>query len=278
MFHKDKVAFIGAGSMAEAIMSGILTNGLLKSNQIWVTNRSNRGKLQNMKNNYKVNISADKETVLKDATIIILAVKPKDARDSLKTIANFIDEKAIIVSVLAGIPIHYIAKQLPFANAIVRAMPNTSATVGQSATALSKGPHTSNNDIEKVSALFSAIGTVSVVDEEQLHQITALSGSGPAFIYYMAEAFEEIASEWGLDQSLVKELIKQTFTGAAEMMKQTTDSPEVLRKKVTSPGGTTEAGINTLSEHDFKQAIHQCIRSAAQRSQQLEQEITQIKN
>ncbi|GGH87477.1 pyrroline-5-carboxylate reductase [Pullulanibacillus pueri] len=265
----NKIAFIGAGSIAESILSGILSKHMLKPSQIWVTNRKNTQRLSHLKNVYDVKVSNEKSEIMRGADIIILSVKPKDAPGALHSIQPFITSDQLVVSVLAGVSTSYIAHELGLPLPIVRAMPNTSASVGHSATALSAGCYAKEDHIGKVKDLFQTIGSTVVVDEDQLHAITGLSGSGPAYIYYLVEAMQQAATEAQLDPSLSEDLIIQTLVGAAEMLKLKKASPTTLRKQITSPGGTTQAGITTLEEYKFQEAILHAIRRATERSMEL---------
>ncbi len=263
----SKITFIGAGSMAEALIHGWITKNVVKPETITIMNRSNKERLQFFQQQYGILplLSLDQ---LHEASIVILAVKPKDVKEAMKTIKSSIHPNATVLSIVAGIPISSIEEGLG-KRPIARAMPNTSATIGLSATGIAF-----NNLItEEVRAYFlkliEAIGIVSEVEEDQLHAITALSGSGPAYIYYLLEAFEKVGLEYGLSSDLVRSLMVQTLAGSAEMIKQVKEEPVVLRKKVTSPGGTTEAGIATLDRLEFFDCIASCIRSAEQRSREL---------
>ncbi|RAK22268.1 pyrroline-5-carboxylate reductase [Anoxybacillus vitaminiphilus] len=275
MTNTKTITFIGAGSMAEALISG-MTKTLYKPEQIIVTNRSNKERLEYIQNTYHVRVEADKEKAVKEADIIILAMKPKDVAEGITSIAQAIDKHQLIISVLAGVStetiISLIGKNVP----IVRAMPNTSAAIGQSATALALGRYANDKHLAIAKELFRTVGAVTVVPEEDLHAVTALSGSGPAYIYYMVEAMEKAAEEIGLEQSVAKDLILQTIIGAAEMLKSSKKHPSVLRKEVTSPGGTTEAGIKVLEDYRYQEAVISCIKRAAKRSAELGQSLLQL--
>ncbi|MDC3415254.1 pyrroline-5-carboxylate reductase [Aquibacillus sp. 3ASR75-11] len=264
-----KVSFVGAGSMAEAIITGMLAKGFLKSNEISVTNKENKERLERLVNLYQVDSSSDRGKVIKGADIVILSMKPKDIKDALHAIKGYIEPNQIVVSVLAGVSTDYISVELGLNAPVVRAMPNTSATIGCSATAIAGGKYANNEHIEKVKELFQTIGTTAVVDEADLHAITGLSGSGPAYIYYFAEAMEQAAKDAGINEEVAKELIIQTFVGAAQMLKTTKEEPAVLRKKITSPGGTTQAGVETLEKYKSQEALIACIKQAGARSVEL---------
>lgn len=265
----NKLTFIGAGSMAEAILTGVLAKGFLSAEQITVTNKDNQDRLTRLHRLYQVHGTSDKEEAVKGADVLVLSMKPRDIEEALATIKPFLTRQQIIVSVLAGVSSDFISEELETSNPIVRVMPNTSATIGFSATAVAAGKNADQDQLEKVISLFQNIGTTAIVKEEDLHAITGLSGSGPAYIYYLVEAMEEAAEEAGLEQQTAKELIIQTLAGAAEMLKVTNEPPSELRKRITSPGGTTQAGLEVLKQYKYQEALKACIKQAAARSVEL---------
>ena len=264
-----KIAFIGAGSMAEAIISGILNKGFVTKEQVVVTNKENDERLTTLQESFGIQHERDKEKVVEDAEIVILAMKPKDAYEAIQSIKSYVRKDQLIISVLAGISISFIEHVLDQHVPIIRAMPNTSAAIGYSATALAKGDYVEDRHMEMAEQLFATIGTTTIVAEDDLHIVTGLSGSGPAYIYYLVEAMEKAASEAGLSREVYKELIVQTLVGAAEMLKTSQEEPSVLRKKITSPGGTTQAGIETLNKYRYQEALIECVKSASNRSVEL---------
>ncbi|MDL4840911.1 pyrroline-5-carboxylate reductase [Aquibacillus rhizosphaerae] len=265
----QKIAFIGAGSMAEAIISGMIQKDYCKPEQIVVTNKSNQNRLKYLQDKYKITISQDKEQVMKGAEIIVLTMKPADIVNGINDIKPYLKEEQLIISVLAGISTDFIAKQTGKDIAVIRAMPNTSAMIGQSATAITPGVFTSKEQLGKAKSLLKAIGMTTIVNEDDMHAITALAGSGPAFYYYMVEAMEIAAEEAGISEETAKALITQTFVGVAEMLKVTDNHPAELRKKITSPGGTTQAGLEILEQSNFQRVIVESIKAATERSNQL---------
>lgn len=263
------IAFIGAGSMAEAMISGLLSDKKLRPNQITVTNHSNDKRLHELRNAYGINITRNHALLIEKSDIVMLAIKPKDVAESINTIKSYIRPHHLVLSVLAGVSTATIVNLFDQEVAVVRAMPNTSASIGLSATAIAPGKFATAEHMNVTTALFETIGTVTTVEEEQLHAVTGLSGSGPAYVYYLVEAMEKAAEKQGLDTSVSNELILQTLIGAAEMLKQSPKTPAVLRKEVMSPGGTTEAGIEQLISHNFQEAMMQCIEQATIRSKYL---------
>ncbi|MEH7383067.1 pyrroline-5-carboxylate reductase ProI [Bacillus sp. JJ1533] len=269
MEMKQNIVFVGAGSMAEAMISGMLQKELFLPGQISVMNRSNHSRLEELNNTYGVKISQNIKETIKNAGIIILAIKPKDVAEAVLAIKDFVTEKQLIISVLAGVATTTITDLLNKEVAVVRAMPNTSAAIGKSATALSVGMYANENHLLIARQLFETIGIVTTVAEKDLHAVTGLSGSGPAYVYYLVEAMEKAADDIGLEKAIAKDLILQTIIGAAEMLKSSPKRPATLRKEVTSPGGTTEAGINVLEQYNYQQAIVACIKRATVRSAEL---------
>ena len=263
----QKILFVGAGSMAEALISGWVEQKVIPSQNIYITNRSNHERLVRLNENYAVNILEDNALISK-MDLIILATKPKDILHAMERVRPFISPDTAVLSVLAGIPIDTIEEGIGN-RPIARVMPNTSATIGMSASGIAFNALV--KDYQKVwyLQLLEAIGIVIEVEEDKLHAVTALSGSGPAYLYYLLEAWEAVGAEFGLTKEIVRELMVQTIAGSAAMLQTGNEEPNVLRRKVTSPGGTTEAGIHALESNRFNEAIYACIKSAEARSREL---------
>ncbi|MBS4209677.1 pyrroline-5-carboxylate reductase [Bacillus sp. FJAT-50079] len=264
-----KISFIGAGSMAEAMITGLIERDICQCDQIYATNGGNKIKLAELENRYRIHTSYDLKEIVSGADIIIFAVKPKDADAALRNIQPFIEKQALFVSVLAGISLAFIEERIGTDHAIVRAMPNTSASVGKSATAVTCNRNVSSAQEQLTLDIFSSIGMTAIVEENQLDAITGLSGSGPAYIYYLVEAMEQSAVELGLDADIAKRLIIQTLSGAADMLLTSGKEAATLRAEVTSPGGTTEAGLSVLQQNGVKEALMECVKTAAKQSAKL---------
>lgn len=267
-----KVAFLGAGSMTEAIISGLINKNFLTNEQIFVTNKSNQERLHSLQERYQIQCEQDKAKVVKDADIIILSMQPFDLINVVQSIKENILSHQLIISVAAGISTDCISDQFDMDIPIIRALPNMPASIGFSATALAKGKNATEEHIKMTEALFNTIGTTVIIDEKDMHTVTGLSGSGPAYIYYLAEAMEKAAIEIGMDKDEATALISQTFLGAGQMLQHSGKSAKSLKEEVISPQGTTEAGINTLMTHDFESAIIECIKNARKRSIELGEE------
>ncbi|REB10114.1 pyrroline-5-carboxylate reductase [Sporosarcina sp. BI001-red] len=264
----EKVVFVGAGSMAEAVIAGICKQGTVRPSNIFVTNRADEERLQLLKSTYGISLVSTDKTELRTADLVVLATKPKDIYTVMEQISPLLNKQAVILSVLAGVSIDTIESGLG-KHAIARSMPNTSAAIGKSATGVAFNCSTSPNEKQEILELLSSIGIVAEVEEDDLHAVTALSGSGPAYIYYLAEALETAAIRAGIEQSIARDLIIQTIEGAACMLRQTQEEPSLLRKNVTSPGGTTEAGLRALTSGGFHEAVFSCIDQAEKRSREL---------
>lgn len=262
-----KIAFIGAGAMAEAIIRGWIDQDCVAKEQIYITNKCEQERLEELQEKYGVQILPNKE-MLREVDCIVLATKPKDAKEAMLAIAPFLSSQTAVFSVLAGIPIAAINDILGD-RPIARTMPNTSATIGMSASGVTFNALVDEALRAHFLTMLKAIGTVVEVEEEQLHAVTAFSGSGPAYIYYLLEAFEQVAEEVGLAQDVVRSLMVQTLAGAAAMVQTGNEEPAELRRKVTSPGGTTEAGLRALQQHKLSETIAACVKSAAARSREL---------
>ncbi|CAG9621520.1 pyrroline-5-carboxylate reductase [Sutcliffiella rhizosphaerae] len=268
-----KIAFIGAGSMTEAIIGGLLKKGICENGNIIVTNKQDLTRLQNLAIKYGVKATEDKQEAVTDANVIFLAMKPKDAKEGIQAIKNYVTKKQLVISILAGISSEVIEDLFKQKLRVIRSMPNTSAAIGLSATAIAKGTYAQEEDLQLAQSLFSAIGLCTIVEEEQLHAVTGVSGSGPAYIYFIAEAMEKAALAQGLDTTVAKKLVNQTLIGAAQMLQETDKSPDVLRKEVTSPGGTTQRGISVLHDLKVSEAFVSCIDGATKRSREMGKEI-----
>ncbi|MBP1971085.1 pyrroline-5-carboxylate reductase [Virgibacillus natechei] len=263
------IAFIGAGSMAEAIISGVVKAEILNKEQIIVTNKNNRERVEQLQQKYDIRSIMDKEKVAHETDIIILATKPYDLQKAVESIKPYIRPNHLLISVIAGVSTDYISNLFGGNTPVVRTMPNTSASIGYSATAISAGKYATNEHLEQAETLFNTIGTTTIVDENDMHTVTGISGSGPAYIYYLVEAMEKAAVEAGLDQEVARTLVTQTVVGAGEMLQHSGESASTLRDKITSPAGTTAAGIEALDQHHFEETIRQCVKSARDRSIEL---------
>ncbi|WP_062232127.1 pyrroline-5-carboxylate reductase [Fictibacillus sp. FJAT-27399] len=276
MLETKKVLFIGAGSMAEAIAAGMVNQDKLPPSNIMMTNKQNEERRIELMKKYKVIALPYSEVRVQEADLIILAMKPKDAEKALIELKPKLKPDQIVLSVLAGISTGFMEEILPDEQPVIRVMPNTSSTIGESITAVTGGQSVTMEHIEIAKELFSAIGRVKVIEEEQMDVFTGIAGSGPAYIYYVLEHIEKTAQAEGLDEDLAREIAAQTVFGASKMVLDTNASPESLRKKVTSPNGTTAAGLDALRENEAGQAFTKAIISAKERSAEIRKEFEKV--
>lgn len=269
MLQGKKIGFLGAGSLAEALIRGLISGGVVSPEQLIVTNRSNRDRLETLAHRYGVTAAIRKQDLVAAADILVVLCKPKDVADLLQEIGPFTRAGQVLLSVAAGVGTGVLAAGLTPGVQIVRAMPNTSCQVGESATAIALGPGAGDEARLLSRAILGAVGRVVEVPELQLDAVTGLSGSGPAYIYLMIEAMVEAGLGVGLPEEVARELAVQTLKGAAHMLTETGEDPALLRKKVTSPGGTTMAGLEVLQEAGFRQALVNAVARATQRSREL---------
>jgi len=267
-----RLIFYGAGSMAEAIMRGLLDRGLTQPEQIGVMNRQNADRLNELSDRYGVRPAIDvnaKQTMLREADVIFLTMKPKDAAEAIKRLSGIAAPHQLIVSVIAGLSISTMESLFGRKMAIVRTMPNTSSTIGLGATGISFSSSVTAEQKTIAEAMFQSVGLTAVVDEPLLDVVTGVSGSGPAYVYYMMEAMIEAGRKLGLTGDAARELTVQTVLGAASMVKATGENPAELRRKVTSPNGTTQAALETLDAHGFSEGIVKAVERAAERAAEL---------
>ncbi|MBG9790077.1 pyrroline-5-carboxylate reductase [Brevibacillus laterosporus] len=263
------VGFMGAGSIVEAIVKGITAKHLLPASSIHVTNHSDDARLRELQEQYGVIPTRDLSAMLLQSQVLFLGMKPKDVATACQTLRDYVTPDHLIISVIAGVPTSSIQEWLGVECPIIRAMPNTSSAVGLSATGMAAGKYASAHHLAIAECLFQSIGQVCTVPEQELDIITGLSGSGPAYIYYLVEAMEGAGQQAGLSLEMSRELTVQTLLGAAHMLLATKEEPAVLRKRVTSPGGTTQAGLEVLQSHGFKQAITEAVLRATERAREL---------
>ncbi|WP_078428656.1 pyrroline-5-carboxylate reductase [Alkalihalobacterium alkalinitrilicum] len=271
MLENKKVTFVGAGSMAEAIFAGLIKKDLLRPEQIIATNKQDIKRLEDLQNMYSIHTTTSKEEAVSEADIVILAMKPSTVVDGIESIKPYIHKKQIFISILAGVTTSYLEELLGIKAPVIRSMPNTSAKVGESATALSAGIFASEKDTDISAQLFKAIGTVHIIPEDKQDAFTGVAGSGPAYIYYFVEAMENAAKDLGLDDEEAKEVIIQTLKGSLKRLESTSKTSAQLYKEVMSPNGATEAALGVLASYQFQEAVTACVKRSSTRAKELGQ-------
>jgi len=266
---EGRIGFLGAGSIVEAMLAGITKKGLVSPHHIVVSNRNNQERLDELAHTFSVQVTQDKLAVVQTCDILILAMKPKDAAEALMELRGTVRPGQLVISVIAGVATSLIEEWLGVECSIIRTMPNTSSAIGLSATGLACNRFVTEAQLQLATHLFEAIGTVYTVAEEELDIVTGLSGSGPAYIYYLVEAMVGAGAKAGLSRETARQLTLQTMLGAAHMLLDTSEDPALLRQKVTSPGGTTQAGLEVLESYQFQEAVISAILRATERSREL---------
>lgn len=277
MALNKQIVFIGAGNMAEAMISGMVTTGTVEPGQITVTNRSNGERLAELNERYGVRGVPRHMVNLGEADVVIIAMKPKDAEKCLVSLKDELHADQVLMSVLAGITTSFMEEHLQAGQQVIRVMPNTSSMIQESATAISPGENVTMKNIKLTKTLLQAIGEVYVIEEEQMDLFTGIAGSGPAFYYYLTEHIEKAAEENGMDPANAREIAAQTLLGAAKMMMERDESPAQLRKNITSKNGTTAAGLTELAENGGGRAIRAAIEGAMNRSKEISNQLEKKK-
>jgi pyrroline-5-carboxylate reductase len=274
-FYKN-ITFIGAGSMAEAMIAGFIKKSGISPERITAANHSNTKRRIELVENYGINAISMKDLSLHNTDVIILAVKPKQSEEVLQQIKPFITDQHIVLSVLAGISTPFIEGILEKEVPVIRVMPNTSSMIGESVTGISVGRFVQNIHLDLAQELSKAIGQVKIIAEEHMDVFTGMAGSGPAYFYYLLEHMEKIAVRNGLDPQVARDVAAQTLYGASKMVLETPYSPKELRRKVTSPNGTTAAGLHALDVNGGGKAIEEAVTKAAERSEELRKEYEKV--
>ncbi len=263
-----KIAFLGAGNMAEALIKGLLRGGTAKPEHVLATARRPE-RAQELEARYGLKVGSDNVAAAAAADVVVLSVKPQAMSKLLDVVAPAIDHRKLVVSVAAGVPIAALGRKLGSGARIVRAMPNTPALVGAGACALSGGEHATPEDLELASSLFKAVGTTTVVDEVLLDAVTGLSGSGPAYIFLIIEALSDAGVKVGLPRYTALSLAAQTVLGSAKLLLETGTHPGSLKDQVTSPGGTAIAGLHTLEAGGLRTTLINAVEAATRRAKEL---------
>lgn len=261
------IGFIGAGNMAEALISGLRDAGV-DGRQIVATNRSRRERLDHLRNTWGIVTTTDKGAVSASARTLVLAMKPADLDQAMRELQPHLTTRHLIISLLAGVKCASVERYAGGAP-VVRAMPNLSAAVLASTTALTYGRDAAAPHRAEARSLFERVGHTVDVNEEAMDAVTALAGSGPAYVYLFMEALIEAGIHAGLSEPVARDLAVQTVFGAAKLVKDTGGDPADLRRRVTSPGGTTMAALTVLEARGFKMTVADAVRQAIRRAGEL---------
>ena len=262
-----ELGIIGGGNMAEAILRAVVDNHIISAERIVVSEP--QAERRAMLEPLGVALTDDNQQVVAGSSQVMLAVKPQTlaaVSDSLKAVDP---ARQIVLSIMAGVSTRRIAEVTGKPARVIRIMPNTPLLVGLGMSAIAMGEHARSGDELLSLQIFRAAGEAVMVHETQMDAVTAVSGSGPAYVFYLAEAMTDAARQLGLDDASAKLLVQQTILGAAKLMKDSSDDPAALRRKVTSPGGTTQAAIEHMESSELKRHIIDALGKAASRSREL---------
>lgn len=262
-----RFGFIGAGAMAEAIVSGMIQQGLCQGGDVIMSNRSQE-KLQRLAQTLGVCIAADNSQVAREAQYIVLAVKPQQFETVCSQLQWEPQPEQAVISIMAGIPIAALAEQLG-AVTIFRAMPNTPAKIGWGMTGVAADTTATEVQKQTVLDMFNSVGQTVLIEEQYIDAMGAVSGCGPAYMYQILEAIADGAVLTGLPRALAYQLAAQTMAGSALMLLETGQHPGVLKDQVTSPGGTTIRALQVLEERGVRSAMIDAVQQAYLRSKEL---------
>jgi pyrroline-5-carboxylate reductase len=263
-----KIAFLGTGNMAEALVKGLLGAGTASAEEI-VCAEPRLERREEIALRYGVKVIGSNLEATEQADVVVLSVKPQTMEQLLDEIAPAVDHRKLVISIAAGVSIAAIARKLGSGVRIVRTMPNTPALVGAGATALARGAHATDWDLEQARNLFQAVGTTVIVEEHHLDAVTGLSGSGPAFLFLVIESLADGGVKVGLARPVAMTLAAQTVLGSAKLVLETGEHPGRLKDQVTSPGGTAIAGVHALEQGGLRAALIAAVEAATRRSREL---------
>jgi pyrroline-5-carboxylate reductase len=272
VLKNKKLGFIGGGNMAEALVNGLVSASFMNSKNIFVSEPSQL-KRDTLHTKFKIKVTGDNHELVKKCDILILAVKPQILKEVLHDIRLLVDSDKLVISVAAGVPISIMDAALRGDSkkkfSLVRTMPNTPALVQEGVTAIASSKHVSKADIRIAHRIFEAVGRTVGVEEDQLDAVTGLSGSGPAYIFMLIESLSDAGVKMGLTREVANTLTIQTILGSAKLARETGKHPGELKDMVTSPAGTTIAGLHALEEGGFRTTIMNAVEDATLRSRRL---------
>jgi len=264
-----KIACIGAGHMAEALLGGLLAAKLTEPAELWATDPSEERR-DLLKQRFGIHVGSDNHEAVRWADIVLLAVKPQVLDSMLHDVSSSLSGR-LIISIAAGISIRYVADRLPAGARIVRVMPNAPAMVREGMSVLAFGPTVTDADKTVVRMMFESVGRVALLDEPLMDAVTGLSGSGPAYIFMAIEALADGGVKMGLPRAVAELLAAQTAVGAARTVLETGEHPGRLKDRVASPGGTTIAGLHQLEQGGLRASLMAAVRAATERARELGQ-------
>ena len=268
MLKGKKIGFIGGGRMGEVLARGIISGGLVPASHVMIAEVIGERR-DELSRAYGIVATQDNKQAARDVDILILAVKPQNIGEILDDVAPVVGKSPLIVSIAAGISTKFIETRLKKGARVIRVMPNTPALIGEGMTALTCGAAATETDLAQVRKIFDAVGLTVVVKENLMNAVTGLSGSGPAYGFIIIEALSDAGVRMGLSRDIALKLAAQTLLGAAKLCLKGDKHPGELKDMVTSPGGTTIAGIKALEEGKIRATLMAAVEAAALRAREL---------
>ncbi len=268
MIKGKKIGMIGGGKMGGALIGGLIANRVVPASDITVSDIA-PARLDELRDLYGVRTLSDNLKLCRECHIVILAVKPQSMDAVLRQISPELDKTKIVISIAAGIPIRFLEERLQKNVRVIRTMPNTPALVSAGISALAKGTNATDKDLAAARSIFDAVGSSVVVPEDLLDTVTGLSGSGPAYVFIMIEALSDGGVRMGLGRDIALELSARTIFGSAKLFLESRKHPGELKDMVTSPAGTTIAGIKALEEGKIRATLMAAVEAATLRSREL---------
>ena len=262
----EKIGCIGGGQMGEALIRGIIQSGLYEGSRI-IISEPDAKRRSFLEATYAIKTVENSATLWQECTIVILAVKPQIMAAMLAESKAHVQDRHLLITIAAGLQLSFYSECLDSESCrIIRVMPNTPALVLQGASAISGNTNVSKTDLDKAEAIFNAVGKAVVLDESYLDAVTGLSGSGPAYVFTFVEALIDAGIKCGLPRTIAESLTLQTILGSVRLLQKNGEHPAALRSKVTSPGGTTIAGLHVLEKAGFSGIIMDAVEAATERS------------
>lgn len=268
MDKRIRMGVIGCGNMGEAIIRGVIQSHIVENSDLFLFD-IDRERLARLKRDFNADIATSTEQLANRCGIILLAVKPQDVSDVLAQVGHALDSSKLVVSIAAGVTIAGIKAHINDEVRVARVMPNIAALAGEGISAIAYDDFATADDKKFVKRLFASVGDTVEIDEKYMDAVTAVSGSGPAYFFYLVEMLEEAASEMGISGETAKRLAFKTAIGSAALLKDTRMNARDLRNSVTSKGGTTEAAFDFFSMHRLGAILKQGINEARERARKL---------
>ncbi len=266
--QRNAIGFIGAGNMAGALIKGLLDSRTYPAQVLFVSDRRKEA-VAYLMNSYGISSCESNISLIDKCSTVVLAVKPQNMREVMEEIKDHVGSEHFLISIAAGIPLRMIGSAIGESVAIARVMPNTPALVQRGISAIAFGPNVSEKMMGLAESIFAAVGKTLVVSESMMNAVTALSGSGPGYIFYLMECMIRAGIEVGLAKDVSRELVIETFLGSAHLARNSDKPVSKLREMVTSPGGTTAAALSVMEKRDVPEALVAAIKAATIRAKEL---------